>query len=138
MLVTCPHCGDKIGEGQTQCPMCNAEFTKEDMVRMAAERSSVLREVQLDKYNRLLAFRKKHKIFLIALLISLILLIFSVPLSLELYSTRWFFLSFVPFLGLPAVLIAGISTGAARCPFCGAVLMRQHGEFCTRCGERIL
>jgi len=137
MLVTCPHCSKKIGEGQSECPLCKAEFSKNDMMKMSAEKSDVFRNEQKEKFQRLQVFRKKHKRFLVALLISYILMFACIPLTITLATTKLFILSFVPALALPVVLIAGIVTGAARCPFCGAILMRQHGEYCSRCGERI-
>ena len=137
MLVTCPHCSRKIGEGQTECPLCKAGFSKNDMVKMSAEKNLVLREIQKDRFDRLQEFRRKHRIFLTALLISIPLMICTLPLALLLAQTKLFFLSFIPALAMPAVIIAGIATGAATCPFCGSILMRQHGPYCSKCGERI-
>lgn len=138
MLVTCPHCKKKIGEGQTECPMCKVSFSKEDIGSMSREKSENLRKLEREKHIILLSFRKKRKAFLIALGISFVITLSSFPLMFRLALTQYSFLAYPGFLAIPAVIVAGIITGGARCPFCGAILMRQHGDHCSSCGERIL
>ncbi len=138
MLVTCPHCRKKIGEGQTECPMCKVSFSDLDIENMRHERSEIIRDQQRAEYNLLQNFRKKRKAFLIALGISFVITLASFPLMFRLALTQYSFLAYPGFLAIPAVIVAGIITGGARCPFCGAILMRQHGDHCSSCGERIL
>lgn len=138
MLVTCPHCKDKIGEGQTECPMCKVSFSKVDIESMRHERSEAIRAQQKEEYELMQAFRKKRKVFLIALGIGLVATIVGLPVIFSLALTKSVWLGLLALLLLPIVIIVGLVTGAARCPHCGAILMRQYGEYCNRCGERIL
>lgn len=138
MLVTCPHCKKKIGEGQAECPMCKESFSKIDIENMRHEKSESIRKQQRDEYNMLQSFRKKRRAFLIALGISFVITIAAFPIMFKLALTKFAFLGYLGFLAIPIVIIVGIITGGARCPYCGEILMRQHGEHCGRCGERIL
>ena len=36
-----------------------------------------------------------------------------------------------------AVITAGIASGASRCPYCGAILIRQYSETCNACGKKL-
>ena len=137
MLVTCPHCKQKIGADQVDCPLCKVSFSKRDIENMRHEKSESIRKQQRDDYNMLRSFRKKRKIFLIALCISIVITLAAFPLMIKLAFTKFAFLGYIGLLVIPIVIIAGIITGGARCPYCGAILMRQHGEHCGRCGERI-
>ena len=138
MLVTCPHCNKKIGEDQMDCPLCKVSFSKVDIESMRHEKREILRNQQREQYNMLQSFRKKRKIFLIALGISFVITLAAFPIMFKLAFTQFAFLGYIGFLVIPIVIIAGIIAGGARCPFCGAILMRQHGDYCGRCGNRIV
>ena len=138
MLVTCPHCKKKIGEGQSECPMCKENFSKLDIENMRHERSEIIRNQQKAEYDMLRKFRKKRKRFLIALGISFAITLAALPLLFKLALTEYSFLAYIGLLAMPIVIIVGIITGGARCPYCGMILMRQHGPHCGRCGGRIL
>ena len=137
MLVTCPHCNKKIGEGQSECPMCKENFSKLDIENMRHERSEIIRNQQKAEYDMLQKFRKKRKRFLIALGISFAITLAAFPLLFKLALTEYSFLAYIGLLAMPIVIIVGIITGGARCPYCGMILMRQHGPHCARCGGRI-
>lgn len=51
MLVTCPHCKQKIGADQVECPLCKVSFSKRDIENMRHEKSESIRKQQRDHYR---------------------------------------------------------------------------------------
>ena len=137
MLVTCPHCNKKIGEGQFKCPQCKEVFSDRDFEKMTLEKSTAERVLQKEKFLMLEAFRKKRRLFLNLLIGSMVFMVISLPLIFRFALSAYPYLAAVPFVIVIGVIILGVVSGAAVCPFCGSMLVKNQGDYCSKCGERI-
>lgn len=96
-------------------------------------------EKQKEQEQIFKTFRKRRRIFRI----SMIGLLFVIPITVYIqYRITESMLLGTVTLGifmavLFAVITAGIASGASRCPYCGAILIRQYSETCNACGKKL-
>ena len=96
-------------------------------------------EKQKEQEQLFKAFYKKRRLFRIAM----IGLFFVIPITvyIQYQITESMVLGTIT-LGifmavLFAVITAGIASGASRCPYCGAILIRQYSDTCNACCKRL-
>ena len=139
MIVHCPKCKNPIGEGLGSCPECRAVFTSAETEVMEREKQERMKSVNAEQKKMIEDFRKKRKVFAIVMLILVILVPASVfgVWTLTGNIEAGFIALAVMFVIMIGTIAAGIVTGAARCPYCDAILFRQYGTHCHSCGKRL-
>ena len=139
MIVHCPRCKAPIGEGADSCPECYLVFSEADKRAIVEEKRSRVSSEYRDQQEMLDAFYKKRRVFLRALIIALIMIpgVPAVVLATGANLTVLVVAYVITVLFMIGTIVAGIVTGAARCPYCDSILFRQYGTHCHTCGKKI-
>ena len=136
-MKRCPKCNELIGDELSTCPLCNYEYSKEELE--AEKRAAQNEEYQeLLRTNKRVALHRRKRAIMTWLVLGSIFLLAPASL-LFVWVSKYLSLGIV-FAAL-AVLIGGIIygvvSGATSCPHCGSTLFRNHGDHCQSCGKKI-
>ena len=135
-MVHCPKCNEMIGERKSICPMCHHVFTDREMTDMENEKDSYDVRLMDGHRARMAAFVKKRRFW--GRILFILLLGFPVlPLFLMHNVTLLIVMLVLYCAGSVGVIIAGIASGAFRCPHCDSILFRNYGPYCHSCGKSL-
>lgn len=135
-MIHCPKCNESIGENKSICPMCHHVFTEQELADIKNEIDNQDVKYMSEQRAKIEMFARKRR-FLGGILL---LIIFGIPiLSLFFLGNKTvLILLLIAFVGGEiGVIIAGIVSGAFRCPHCNSILFRNYGTHCHSCGKLI-
>ena len=138
-MKICPKCKEAIGETLYECPFCKYQFSKEDIERFKREKEEAeLGEAK--KLEELRAKRAKMRVIYFIVMMSFYILPYGVGglIASMTKSFNVFVYAAISAMVLgTAVMIIGIINGAFRCPYCGSLLFRNYGKYCSKCGKQL-
>lgn len=138
-MVFCPKCVGLIGEEFDTCPLCNYQLTEEDKVNI--KRKKEAEEVRRCKEEQKFAEKRaKNRILFFILSMSFIFGSLAVAGIVTKITHNIAYFGIIAIVGMvleAATIIAGIVSGAYRCPYCDAILFRNYGSHCASCGKKL-
>ena len=138
-MINCPNCKEIIGDNVTKCPFCDYVFPEEEIKKI--ERKQQLEKVGINMHmeeirKKAAEKRRRYGLFLFIYVTGLLVLafiLFSVTKNMTLLGV----MVGADLVGEILIIAIGYVKGAFRCPYCDSFLMRNYGNFCSRCGKRI-
>lgn len=133
-MIKCPRCGETIGDNLQKCPLCEADFTKEELLAMRDMKREDIRMEYYAEKERLNNYYKNIKLQ-VTFIIATIILLFVLGILYVLMPNK---LIAILFFSCIVLLIVGSLYFAyvkktAFCPHCGFPTTSRHNIYNNRC-----